>query len=225
MKPSLLSALSLTGLLAAGCIARPGMNADCQWPPESAAALDLTKAADLRHLIVDAELIVELVDRHRFHGAEAQQACEVGLTAAVARSHGVSVSEIESARARISDKGLDLTVNVPVAVLFLVVVVLTIRLIERRFAGEPAPMAVTLIIASVLLSGLFVMVGEFWTSILQMIRVGSMHVGGRVRDLPWLRHERQVFTIAAIVFWIVALWRWLRSPRAARSQTASPGTR
>jgi len=224
MKPSRISALFLTGLVAAGCITRPGMNANCQWPPEPASVLDLTKAADLRHLIVDAELIVELVDRHRFQGAEAQQACEAGLTGVVARSHGVSVAEIESARARIPDKGLDLGVNVPVALLFLMVVVLTMRLIERRFAGEPAPMAVTLVIASVLVSGLFVMVGEFWTSILQMIRVGSMHVGGRVHDLPWLRHERQVFTLAAIVFWTVALWRWLRSHRADQSQTASPGT-
>ena len=50
-----------------------------------------------------------------------------------------------------------------------------------------------------------VMVGEFWTSILQMIRVGSQHVGGRVAQLPWHQHEREIFLIAICVFWVVVL--------------------
>src|SRR3954470_22234202 len=97
-------------LLSAGCIIRTGMNAECHWPAEPAAVLDLTKSADRRHLVVDAELIVELVDRHRFHGSDAQRTCEAALLKVAASSHGVSVGDVQGARGQIPAKGLNLLV-------------------------------------------------------------------------------------------------------------------
>jgi hypothetical protein len=206
--------LALSALGLAGCITRPGMNAECQWPAEPASTTDLANADAASHLVVDAELIAELTDRYRFHPLEEQQACQARLTEAVARSHGVSVADVERARARISARSLDLAVNMPVALLFVYVVVLTMRAIQRRFVGEPLPAAIAMVAASVVLAGLFVMVGEFWTSVLQMIRVGSMHVGGRVRELPWPQHERQIFVILHVSFWVIAFLS-LRFHRAA----------
>jgi hypothetical protein len=219
----LVVALSVFGF--SGCITRPGMNSDCRWPPEPASTLNLARPDDDRHLVIDAELVAELTDRYRFHPAEEQQACGARLTQTVARTHDVSVAEVERARARIAARGLDLAVNVPVTLLFVYVVVFAIRAIQRRFLGEPLPAAIALVVGSVLLGGLFVMVGEFWTSILQMIRVSSLHVGGRVRELPWFQHERQILLIAVGSFWVIALWRAARNRRPGHHAAGTPGAR
>jgi hypothetical protein len=199
--------LLLLGLSWSACILRPGTNADCVWPPEAFRRLDLTNGADRRHLVVDTELIEDLVDRYRVHGPSEQLACEQRLIDAVARTHSVGISDVARARDRIPEKGLDLPVNVPVTVFFVFTVLGVARRIERRFSDETLPRIITLVIASVALAGLFVMVGEFWTSILQMIRVGNQHVGGRVARLPWKQHEQQIFVIGIVLFWTVLLLR------------------
>lgn len=199
-----LAVLVLIGAGAASaCILRPGMNADCDWPPEASRAIDLSAAADQRHLVIDAELIEELVDRYRFHPPDEQQRCDAHLVATVAQRHAVGVVDIERARQRIPQRGLDLPVTVPMAALFFFVVPRIIRRINRRFEDEPVPAAISLILASIAVSSLFVMAGEFWTSILQMIRVGSFHVGGRVNRLPWTQHEPQILVVGIALFWVV----------------------
>ena len=199
--------LLLLGLASSACILRPGMNANCVWAPEASRQLDLTNGADRRHLVVDTELIADLVDRYRVHGPSEQPACEQRLIDAVARTHSVGISDVVRARDRIPEKGLDLPVTVPVTVLFVFTVLRVTRSIERRFSDETLPAIITLVIASVVLAGLFVMVGEFWTSILQMIRVWNQHVGGRVAKLPWKQHEQQIFVIGIVSFWTVVLLR------------------
>lgn len=202
----------------AGCILRPGMNAACTWPPEGATALDLADAGHARHLVLDAELIEELVDRYRFNPVDAQQRCERRLITEVARLHSVTAGDVTAARQRIPNRGLDLPVNVPMAALFFFSMLRILKLVERRFAGEPIAMFVSLAVASVALSGVFVSVGELWTSLLQMIRLGSHHVGGRVNKLPWLQHQTEIFTLGVVLFWIVVTLRWLRGRgRAARA--------
>ena len=183
------------------------MNADCAWPPEASTRLDLTNGADRRHLVVDTELVEDLVDRYRFHVPNDQAACEQRLIDVVARTHSVGISDVARARDRIPEKGPDLAVTVPVTVFFVFAVLGVTRRIERRFSGETLPTIITLVIAAVALAGLFVMVGEFWTSILQMIRVWNQHVGGRVAKLPWKQHEQQIFVIGIALFWTVLLLR------------------
>jgi hypothetical protein len=203
-------------LASSGCITRPGMNRDCHWPPESATRLDLSSTTDIRHLVIDAELIEELVDRYRFHPGGEQEECRARLTGAVAGLHGVTAADVLEARERVSDRGLNLPVNIPVALFFLFAVLQARRAIARRFEDEPLPAVITLIVASVVLSGLVVVVGEFWTSILQMIRVGSQHVGGRVGQLQWPQHEREIFLIAFCAFWAVVLGQSLMERRKQR---------
>ena len=200
-------AFLLIVLSLSACIVRPGMNQDCSWPPEALGSLDLTKDADRRHLIVDAEVVEELVDRYRFHQPNDQPACERKLIEVVARTHSVSVGDVARAQSRIPERGLNLPVNLPVGGLFILAVLGVVGRIERRFAGDPLPTIVTLLVASVALSALFVLIGEFWTSVLEMIRVGSQHVGGRVARLPWKRHEPQIFAIGIMTFWIIFLAR------------------
>jgi hypothetical protein len=206
--PSCSRLLTLIALVStSGCILRPGMNSDCTWPVEPAKALDLGSPLDRRHLIVDAELLEELVDRYRFHPPDEQRRCEQTLAAVVTSLHSVDVSAVARAREDIPKRGLDLPVTAPVVALFLWSVLQLLRRIERRFDEEPWPLAISLIVASVAVSAAFVWVGELWTSILQMIRVGSQHVGGRVNKLMWLQHEQLIFIIGVVLFWTIALIR------------------
>ena len=191
------------------------MNANCAWPPEQPRSLDLVNAADRRHLVTDVELVEELVDRYRFHVPNEQPQCEARLIETVGRTHTVAISDIARARERVADRGLDLPVNVPVAVLFIWSVIVVTRRIERRFSDEMLPTMITLAIASIALSVLFVLIGEFWTSVLQMARVGSQHVGGRVARLPWKRHEAEILALAIVMFWTVVLGRRAYDRRVA----------
>lgn len=205
--------LWLLGLSLSACVVRPGMNWDCSWPPEASRPLNLINRADHRHLILDAEVIEELVDRYRFHQPNEQPACEKDLVEIVARTHSVSISDVARAQDHVPARGFNLPVNLPVGVLFILAVLAVVGTIERRFAEEPLPAIVTLVVASVALSAVFVFVGEFWTSILQMIRVGSQHVGGRVARLPWKRYEPQIFAIGIVTFWIVFSLRRTFGPK------------
>jgi hypothetical protein len=204
-------ALLLMAVSSSACILRPGMNRDCNWPSEASRPLDLTNGVDRRHLILDAEVAEELVDRYRFHQPNDQPACEKRLAEAVARTHSVNVNDVVRARDHISERGLNLYVNLPMGLLFIPAVLAVIGRIERRFGDEAGPAMIALAIASLLVSASFVLVGEFWTSILQMIRVGSQHVGGRVARLPWKRYEPQIFLVFIVTFWVVfSLRRTLR---------------
>jgi hypothetical protein len=204
-------ALLLMAVSSSACILRPGMNRDCNWPSEASRPLDLTNGVDRRHLILDAEVAEELVDRYRFHQPNDQPACEKRLAEAVARTHSVNVNDVVRARDHIPERGLNLYVNLPMGILFIPAVLAVIGRIERRFGGEAGPAMIALAIASLLVSASFVLVGEFWTSILQMIRVGSQHVGGRVARLPWKRYEPQIFLVFIVTFWVVfSLRRTLR---------------
>jgi hypothetical protein len=186
------------------------MNSECLWPSEPRRPLNLQDAADGRHLVLDAELIEELVDRYRFHPVDEQRRCEDRLVAVVAEMHSVDASDVSRARARIPERGLDLLVTVPVSATFVFCVLFVLRRVEWRFTDERVPIAICLIAASVVLPGLFVWLGELWTSVLQMIRVGSQHVGGRVQTLPWVQHQQQIFMAGVGLFWVIVALRWTR---------------
>ena len=216
--------LLVIAISSGACILRPGMNSDCAWPSEEPRKLDLGNAADSRHLVTDAELVDELVDRYRFHVPNEQPQCEAKLLETVVRTHSVANADVTQARQRVSDRGLNLPVYIPVTLLFIWSVIAVTRRIERHFSDETLPTIITLATASIALSALFVLIGEFWTSVLQMIRVGSQHVGGRVARLPWKQHEPEILVIGVFLFWTVLLVRRAydsRVPIAAESKSAS----
>ena len=109
---------------------------------------------------------------------------------------------------RLPERVFDLPVTMPLASAFVFCVSYVFRRITRRFSGEPVPFAICLIAVSVVLPGVFLWAGEFWTSILQMIRVGSQHVGGRVRKLPWVVHQQQIFIAGVALFWLIVALNW-----------------
>jgi len=210
--------LIAVSLLTAACILRPGMNAQCTWPPEGVTRLNLVDASDARHLVLDTEVLEELVDRHRFHPVAERQRCEPRLIAEIARIHSVTAMDVARAREGIPNRGLDLPVTVPISALFLLSVHRVLRRIDRRFAAERIPMIVCLAVASVALSAAFVACGELWTSCLQMIRVWNQHVGGRVHKMLWLTRQTDICIVGVALFWTIVFVRWLVSRLDRRSK-------
>jgi hypothetical protein len=214
--------LLLTVVFLAGCITRPGMNADCEWPPEASRPLGLERRADQRHLIEDAELAEELAVRYNDRWHKGIEPCETKLFNVVAHTHGVTAAEVVDARSRIAHKGLYPAINLPMAVLFVLTALYIIRRVQRRFSdSEILPAAMAVLLASVVVSGLFVLLGELWEATVLMIRVWNHHVGGRALRLPWQQHRGEIFVLGVLLFWIVALIRYRIDSAHRRSAALS----
>jgi hypothetical protein len=199
--------IAVLAVLGTGCITRPGMNASCEWPSEMARSLDVGVQADARHLVEDAELAVELADRYSVQHHEPPGPCEARLFRAIAAGHSVPVGDAAGARQRIAERGLDLLVNVPMGTVFVLVSLKVTTWVRRRFTDEAVPATITLILASVVLSGIFIILGDLWSSSLLMIRVGNHHVGGRAADLPWRQHTTELFIVGVVLFLVVTMVR------------------
>lgn len=207
--PRLTVALA-TLLPLSSCITRAGMNADCMWPPEAVTALNLDSRADIDHLVTDAELIEELVDRYRLHPPDEQHACQARLIDAVARLHAVEPAAVRGALKRTAQRGLDPLVTVPVMAVFITGVIRLVQVVERRFSQDRGPRWLAFFVASCLSGIALAWTSEFCAAVVQMIRVGSHHVGGRVDRLFWARYQLQIAVAGLVLFWVVVAMRKAR---------------
>lgn len=189
------------------CSVRPGTNADCEWPSEPPAALDLQDRRDGRHLVADAEIAEELAIRYNDRWHKGVEPCEAKLFEAIARAHSVTTADVARARERIADKGVDFPVNAPMMVFFLLAAFTATGWVRRRFPGEFWPATIALLFASVVLSAASVLLGELWSSTVLMIRMGNHHVGGRALRLPWQNNRQEIFAVGLMLFWLVVLVR------------------
>ena len=111
----LIASLSLAASVA-GCAGREPRSARCEWRPEAAEALDVTKPAQVRHLRDDARaaeaLAVTFADltqgleqpgRHR----ESMERCEGILFNDIARVHHVTPEDVRVALGRQNDTPFD----------------------------------------------------------------------------------------------------------------------
>ena len=82
-----------------------------------------------------------IVSRHgglknRELGRQSRQQCVATLFRAIASTHEVAVSDIERVRPRLADRGFDLPVTIPVALLLVVAVKRFMRWIRNRFETD-----------------------------------------------------------------------------------------
>lgn len=221
----------LAGLLAlclAGCVRRDGVNAECRWPNEMPSPLDLREPGQMRHLVADAQFAEELGIRHgdSFRGRETVEergrrvdACTAGLVEWIVRLHDVSPDDVQRAREHREIRVDIVTVFAPMALCFGVVAWWAAARVRRRFpAGEVWPALVATLLVSIVASGAAVLVGDLWSWIVEMIRVGDGHLSYRAFRLPWSRHRLAIFAAGVVVFWGVAAWR----ARAARGRVEGP---
>lgn len=212
---SLLLALSLSA-----CVRREGLNDTCQWPPESPAPLDVRDPAHLRHLTADAQFAEELAIRHgdSFRGRESVEergrrveACTTQLMAWIAILHNVTTNDVQRARERRELRVDVVAVFAPMALFFGVVAALVAGRVRRRFPlEERGPAIVATLLVSVVTSGAVVLLGELWSWMVEMVRVGDSHLSYRAFRMPWGRHRLAIFVIGAVLFWAIAWWRYRR---------------
>ena len=207
-------ALAILLGLSAGCSS--GQNAECRWPDEPPRPLNLSVRADADHLRHDIELVEELsvrfADASPLGPGPLKQRyrvdnCYDPLMASLVARHGVSMADVLAAQSRLGERGLNLVVNLPVALFFIVMSVLALRAIRRRFAAdELLPIAGATLAAGIAVPFVTVAAGRLWQMLNETIRVGNGHLGGqRGLRLPWVQHSAEYFLIAVAGFAVIAL--------------------
>ena len=216
--------LSLSAALGCGS----GQNTECRWPDEAPRLLDLRIDLDASHLMQDVELAEELsvrfADESGVGPGPARQRLRVErcfdpLVAGILTRHGVSMADVLGAQRRIGERGLNLVVNVPVAVLFSVVTLLVLRNIRRRFDGEHVAVATASVISAVFVAGLTTGFGRVWQMLSEAIRIGNGHLGGqRGLRLPWVQHSFEYFVVAMVAFLVIAAVYHFRVARSVKNE-------
>jgi len=214
-------------LSATGCVRREGVNADCRWPPEAVAPLDLSESGHLRHLAGDAQFAEELGIRHgdAFRGRESVEErgrrveeCTARLMTYLSMLHSVPVEDLERARARRETRVDVVAVFAPMAVVFGTLAHAVAGRIRRRFQSG-VPLIVATLIVALAVAGAGVMIGELWSWLVEIVRVGDSHLSYRAFRMPWTRHRGAIFAAGTVIFLVIA---WFRS---RKDLTVSTGRR
>jgi hypothetical protein len=204
-KPGLL-AIVLASVCLVACGRRAGLNFDCKWVPDPALRVDLRNESHVQHLLEDIRVAEELgmrygdrmagwrqvetfgiVSRHgglknRELGRQSRQQCVATLFGAIASTHDVAVSDIERVRPRLADRGFDLPVTIPIALRLVFAVRRFMRWIRNRFdTDEWAGWVVATLFGSFIIPAAVVAIGIAWAVIVEIVRLGNEHVGGRAR--------------------------------------------
>jgi len=213
------AALGLCVLLAAtSCVRREGRNDECRWPHEVLAPLDLSQIGQLRHLAADAQFAEELGIRHgdAFRGQESveerarrTQECTARLVNYLSMLHSVTVEDVEQARARREIRVDIVAVFAPMAVVFGTVAFFVTGKVQQRFPSGP-PFIVTTLLVSAVVAAAGVLLGELWSWLVEMIRVGNGHLSYRALRLPWTRHRTEILLAGVAIFLLTS---WYRSRR------------
>jgi hypothetical protein len=219
-------AILLVALFLGACSRRPGLNFDCRWVPDPAWRLDLRSEAQVQHLLDDIRVAEELamrygdrlggarlvetfgiVSRHggvknRDLGRQSRQRCAAELFGAIASTHGIAVADIERVRPRLEERGLDLPVTAPVALLLVFAVSRFLRWLRNRFEpDERAGWVVATLFASLLIPVAVVAVGGVWATAVEIVRLGNEHVGNRARIEGLRAHA-----IVSLAAGVAAVW-------------------
>jgi hypothetical protein len=132
--------------------------------------------------------------------------CEAKLFGDIARDHSVSLADISEARTHLGDPHLDPAVHIPLATLYALVVLGIVRRLHRRFSRDEKTAAIfTALFLSLVLGASVVMVGNLWSGVVNMVRLGTTHMSYRAARLGWRAHTNLVFITSALLFLLVVL--------------------
>jgi len=206
-----------------GCARRDRPDSNCEWPHETAIALDLSKERQLRHLNDDAQaaedLAIRYADAHNgrrsgnFVGlkeyARARDKCMAALFQAIGNNHAVTQTQVRESLAH-RRTSLDLAVILSFAVLYGAGASSMARQIWRRFPPDEGRIvgAMITLIASAVVSLAGVLLGEIWSLAIETFRVGNGHLSYRVDRVPWVQHRLGLFVGGVVLFWLVAGFRY-----------------
>ena len=205
-------------VLLGACLDRTRLNSSCQWTDTAARALHVTDAADRKHLHEDAsiaeELGVRLADSLRgLRSIEERhavwQACTDSLFALIARTHAVSMTDVQQAPIR-RNLLLDVVlVLLPMIVLYWWAVGRLAERVLRRFLPDERTAAlVSTFLLSLTVSALWLAVGQQWSWVVEMVRLGNDHISFRAARLPWGHHVVPLCATGVFLFWLRTWQRW-----------------
>ncbi len=220
MKRMLLLAVTVT---LAGC-ARPGdhpVTSNCEWTEEDNRSLNLENAADRRHLRYDAitaeDVAIRWADKYAGVGSgefkgfpeygRRRDECMEALFNGVASHHGVDVALVRQYRLD-RDPVLDSAVILGFGVIYALVAYGLAGLIRRRFPPDEWPAFLIATVAmSVVVSLIGVLLGDFWSVVMENLRLNSGHLSYRLARIPWRQHWAALFVCGLVVFWLAAAVR------------------
>ncbi len=206
-----------------GCAHGERPAANCKWPTETPATLNLRDRTDQRHLRDDALRAEDLAIRYadsvnaphsgHFEGFlvynQTRDSCMTALFDAVARNHAVPPDDVRTSLTR-RPVSADLAIMLSFAICYAFLAYSMSGQLARNFPfeeGYAAPVVAT-IVASVVISLSGVLVGEWYSLAAENIRVGSGHLSYRIGRIPWNQHRPGLFLIGVVLFWLVAAIRY-----------------
>jgi hypothetical protein len=137
--------------------------------------------------------------------------CITAMLSVVARTHGVPVDTV---RASLRSRPVvgDALVMASFAALFGLVAYGVSGRVNRNFPldrGRESVVAVAaIVLTSILVSGVALMVGEWYAITVEVIRVGNGHLSYRTQRIPWTHHRTELFFVGVALFWLVAALRY-----------------
>lgn len=202
------------------CVDRERVNTSCAWSDDQSGRLDLRHAADRQHLHDDAVMAEELGIRlgDSFRGVKSIEerraiwaACTDSVFAVIVRTHGVAIEEVRMAslqRNLLFDLAL---VLVPMLGVFWWAAAGAADRVRHRFLpDEPRLALIFTLLLSLALSGLWWVVGEQWSWIVEMLRLRNDHISYRADRLPWYSFGIPLFLSGVGLFCWIAWRRWRR---------------
>lgn len=213
-----LAVLALVTMGTTGCLDAARINPSCQLDDPSTAVLDLTRPADRRHLRDDAQLAealgIRLGDAYRGRKSvperqELREACRDSLFSVIATRHRVPLAHVQAAPAR-RDLALDaLLLLGPMAVVLYWSAREVAGRVHRRFDDDEwVEAAVSTVLLSFAVAGLWLAIGNAWSWIVEMVRLQDQHLSFRAARIPWGRHALALYTLAVPCYWLAGWRRW-----------------
>jgi hypothetical protein len=221
------SVLSLAILAITGCVRRDGRNSDCKWPGEpNAKRLQRDQPGDMKHLRGDIEfaeeLAIEHMDAHRgprsFKSAsEDLNTCLAALLQQIAKSHGVSRTEIIENFGHPS-VAIAIGEQLPFVLLYLFLSAVLVNRVLRRYPPEDGlAVGLAMILLSSLAAGIGgLLLGEQLAQLIEAIRVGNGHMSYRADRIPWTHYQASLFGLYFGLFWVIVAVRFVRDTSASQ---------
>jgi len=143
--------------------------------------------------------------KNRALGRQSRQQCVATLFRVIASTHELAVSDIERVRPRLADRGVDLPVTIPLALLLVFAVRRFIWWIRNRFdTDERVGWVVATLLASFVIPAVVIAIGLAWAAVVEIVRLGNEHVGDRARVDGLRANFLVVLGIGIAAVWIAS---------------------
>jgi hypothetical protein len=191
-----------------GCINKT--HPACEWSAPAPRRLDLTRLLDRQrlahngHTAEDAAIrYADSLAHNRFEYTRFRTECMNVLFSKVAEVNGVTLDEAHKSL-DIRPLGFDVIVELSfVALYYWFVGRHVARRIHWLYRESFSNALLLIAFASIIVSALAVLIGEFWTGALETIRIGNGHISYRIERIPWQHHRLEIVILGMVLFWMV----------------------